>query len=145
MLLPSLVRSLPARPSTFSLVLNHSADDKLLLVWDLDPELDIASPPASGRSPPERPQPTVYPIPFPHPLTSVDSHPSTSREVLVGDCRGSIFLTDWRSDLENEQDSWHNQAVVELVEPRALADSAPGLSAKWSGSVAWRRDPTADL
>ena len=115
------------------------------MVWDLDPALDIVSPPSPGGASPTRPQPTSYPIAFPHPLTSVDAHPLKSKEVLVGDCRGSIFLTDWRSDLENEQDSWHNQAVVELVEPRALADSAPGLSAKWSGSVAWRRDPTADL
>ncbi len=64
----------------------------------------------------------------------------------MADCRGSIFLTDWRSDPdENEQDSWRNSAVVELVEPRALADAASGLSNKWSGSVAWRRDPTAEM
>ena len=128
------------------LLFSCASDDKMLMVWDLDPVIDIASPPSPGRSPPKRPQPTSYVIAFPHPLTSVDSHPSTSKEVLVGDCRGSIFLTDWRSDLnDNEQESWRNQAVVELVEPRALADSAPGVSTKWSGSVAWRRDPTADL
>ncbi|TFK93162.1 hypothetical protein K466DRAFT_581249 [Polyporus arcularius HHB13444] len=122
------------------------SDDKMLMVWDLHPNLDIASPPSPGASPPVRPQPTAYVITFPHPLTSVNSHPSTSKELLVADCRGSIFLTDWRSDPdENEQDSWRNSAVVELVEPRALADAASGLSNKWSGSVAWRRDSTAEI
>ncbi|KAL7283116.1 hypothetical protein ACG7TL_002541 [Trametes sanguinea] len=122
------------------------SDDKMLMVWDLHPAIDIASPPFPGTSPPSRPQPTAYVIKFPHPLTSVNAHPSTSKELLVADCRGSIFLTDWRSDPpENEQDSWRNSSVVELVEPRALADSLAGPSAQWSGSVAWRRDPSADF
>ena len=123
-----------------------AADDKVLIVWDLNPNLNIASPPSPGATLPERPQPTAYVINFPHPLTSIDSHPSTSKELIVADCRGSIFLTDWRSDPdENEQYSWRNHSVVELVEPRALADAASGLSTKWSGSVAWRRDSSADL
>lgn len=121
-------------------------DDKMLMVWDLHPSIDLTSPPSPGASTPTRPQPTAYVITFPHPLTSVHAHPSTSKELLVSDCRGSIFLTDWRSDPdENEQDSWRNSSVVELIEPRALADSLAGPSAKWSGSVAWRRDPSADL
>ncbi|CDO70585.1 hypothetical protein BN946_scf184636.g18 [Trametes cinnabarina] len=122
------------------------SDDKMLMVWDLHPAVDIASPPFPGTTPPSRPQPTAYVVKFPHPLTSVDAHPSTSKELLVADCRGSIFLTDWRSDPpEDERDSWRNSSVVELLEPRALADSIAGPSAKWSGSVAWRRDPSADF
>ncbi|KAL1947489.1 hypothetical protein VTO73DRAFT_13213 [Trametes versicolor] len=122
------------------------SDDKMLMVWDLHPSIDLTSPPSPGASTPTRPQPTAYVITFPHPLTSVHAHPSTSKELLVSDCRGSIFLTDWRSDPdENEQDSWRNSSVVELIEPRALADSLAGPSAKWSGSVAWRRDPSADF
>ena len=118
----------------------------MLMVWDLNPNLNIASPPSPGQTPPSRPQPTAYVITFPHPLTSVNSHPSTSKELLVADCRGSIFLTDWRSDPdENEQDAWRHSSVVELIEPRALADAASGLSNKWSGSVAWRRDSTAEM
>ncbi|KAI0362809.1 hypothetical protein OH77DRAFT_1500401 [Trametes cingulata] len=122
------------------------SDDKMLMVWDLHPSIDLTTPPSPGASPPSRPQPTAYVITFPHPLTSVNAHPSTSKELLVADCRGSIFLTDWRSDPdENEQDSWRNSSVVELLEPRALADSLAGPSTKWSGSVAWRRDPSADF
>ncbi|PIL23681.1 hypothetical protein GSI_13430 [Ganoderma sinense ZZ0214-1] len=122
------------------------SDDKVLIVWDLSPNLNIASPPSPTAVLPERPQPTAYVINFPHPLTGVDSHPSTSKELLVADCRGSIFLTDWRSDPdENEQNSWRKHSVVEVVEPRALADAASGLSTTWSGSVAWRRDPSAEF
>ncbi|KAI0747773.1 hypothetical protein C8Q80DRAFT_1168378 [Daedaleopsis nitida] len=112
------------------------SDDKMLMVWDLSPNLNIASPPSPGMDPP----------PALNLLHTVNSHPSTSKELLVADCRGSIFLTDWRSDPdENEQDSWRNSSVVELVEPRALAYAASGLSNKWAGSVAWRRDATADI
>ncbi|KAH9946415.1 WD40-repeat-containing domain protein [Epithele typhae] len=127
------------------------SDDKFLMVWDLEPSINIASPssPDGGGTPEgtsERAQPTAYAVAFPHPLTSVDAHPSTSKEVLVGDARGSVFLTDWRTDQEgDEQARWRNQAIVELLEPRALADAAPGLATRWSGSVAWRRDPSADF
>ncbi|KAH9951421.1 WD40-repeat-containing domain protein [Amylocystis lapponica] len=125
------------------------SDDKMLVVWDLDPPVNIASPssphleghPAAAG----RPQPTALVIPFPHPLSTVDSHPSTSKEFLVSDCRGSIFLIDWRSDPdENELDSWRNSSVLELVEPKALADSVAGLTTLWSGYVSWQRD-SADL
>ncbi|GBE82570.1 WD40-repeat-containing domain protein [Sparassis latifolia] len=124
------------------------SDDKMLMVWDLDPSIVIASPPLpevdeqSGLL--NRPQPTAYVVAFPHPLTTVNSHPTTSKEFLVSDCRGSIFLTDWRSDPdEGEQGGWRS-SVLELVEPRALSDSVTGLATKWSGSVSWRRD-SADV
>ena len=114
----------------------------MLMVWDLNPQFHISSPasPSSSDAPP-RAQPTAYVISFPHPLTSVCAHPSTSKEFLVADARGSVFLTDWRTDPdENEAASWRNSSVVELVEPRALADAAAGAAGRWSGSVAWRRD-----
>ncbi|KAG5645858.1 hypothetical protein DXG03_005200 [Asterophora parasitica] len=121
----------------------------MLMVWDLHPTIDISSPrPSPGNKndtpfPPDRPQPTAYVIAFPHPLTTISSHPSTSKEFLVSDCRGSIFLTDWRSDPQNvDQDSWRHSSLVELVEPTSLADHAMGLSRHWTGSVAWRRDTT---
>ncbi|KIP02652.1 hypothetical protein PHLGIDRAFT_26486 [Phlebiopsis gigantea 11061_1 CR5-6] len=118
------------------------SDDKMLLVWDLNPAFHVASPgsPSSSDAPPRAP-PTAYVISFPHPLTSVCAHPSTGKEFLVADARGSIFLTDWRSDPdENGAASWRNSSVVELVEPRALADAAAGAAGRWAGSVAWRRD-----
>ena len=102
----------------------------------------VPSPGIMGTpSPGSRPQPTAYVIAFPHPLTSVCSHPSTSKEFLVSDCRGSIFLTDWRSDPEqDEQENWRHSSLIELVEPFALSDASTGLSQHWSGSVAWRGD-----
>lgn len=119
------------------------ADDKLLMVWDLIPSINIRSPPSplDSGDVTNRPQPTVYVVAFPHPLTSVNSHPTTSKELLVSDTRGSIFLTDWRTEWEdNEHDAWRNSSVVELVEPRALASPVIAKKAKWTGSVSWRRD-----
>lgn len=121
----------------------------MLMVWDLDPNLNISSAPIRSPgtevspSPPPRSQPTAYVIAFPHPLTTVNSHPSTGKEFLVSDCRGSIFITDWRSDpRESDQDNWRHSNLIELVEPRALAESLAGLSVQWTGSAAWRRDTT---
>ncbi|KAI0811099.1 hypothetical protein BC629DRAFT_1589844 [Irpex lacteus] len=124
------------------------SDDKTFMVWDLYPALidprnreSVASDISEEFQPLQRAQPTSYVINFPHPLTTVCSHPTTSREFVVADSRGSIFLTDWRSDPdENEQVSWRNSSVIELIEPRALADSISGNGSRWGGSVAWRRD-----
>ncbi|GLB42200.1 putative WD40 repeats [Lyophyllum shimeji] len=129
------------------------SDDKMLMVWDLHPTVDVSShAPSPGLDlsengttpfPSDRPQPTAYVIPFSHPLTSISSHPSTSKEFLVSDCRGSIFLTDWRSDPQDmDQDSWRHSSLIELVEPTALSDHLMGLSRHWVGSVDWRRDTT---
>lgn len=127
------------------------SDDKMLMVWDLNPSLNVSSVPT--RSPiievspslTSRSQPTAYVIAFPHPLTTVNSHPSTSKDFLVSDCRGSIFVTDWRSDPEeSEQDNWRHSNLIELVEPRALSDAVTGLPVQWTGSAAWRRD-TVDI
>jgi hypothetical protein len=120
------------------------------MVWDLDPSLDISSVPVQSPtrevtpSPPPRPQPTAYVIAFPHPLTTVNSHPSTGKEFVVSDCRGSIFITDWRSDPNDSEQDWRHSNLVELVEPRALSDAVTGLSIQWTGSAAWRRD-TIDM
>ncbi|KAJ7285567.1 hypothetical protein C8J57DRAFT_1285199 [Mycena rebaudengoi] len=125
------------------------SDDKMLMVWDLYPTQDTASNRSSldssrmtgSPSPPPRPQPTAYVIAFPHPLTTVNSHPSSSKEFLVSDTRGSIFLTDWRSDPDDADfESWR---LVELVEPYALAAASMGISVQ-GGWAAWRRD-NADI
>jgi hypothetical protein len=119
------------------------------MVWDLYPTQDTASNRSSldssrmtgSPSPPPRPQPTAYVIAFPHPLTTVNSHPSSSKEFLVSDTRGSIFLTDWRSDPDDADfESWR---LVELVEPYALAAASMGISVQ-GGWAAWRRD-NADM
>ncbi|KAF9264935.1 hypothetical protein L218DRAFT_958100 [Marasmius fiardii PR-910] len=154
------------------------SDDKMMVVWDLYPTHAVpvrnshrragsrsssSSNASSSRAAGGRPQPTAYVIPFPHPLTSIDSHPSTSKEFLVSDCRGSIFLTDWRSDVEggythtgagageiqSPQNHWRpgsnsNRSVIELTDPHALSDSMMGLGNSFLGCAAWRRD-TADI
>lgn len=129
-------------------VISPPSDDTMLMVWDLYPTIDIPSnlsapihhsPDAENSS--SRPQPTAYAIPFSHPLTSIHSHPSTSKEFLVADACGSIFITDWRSDPDIDgQDNWRKLTVVELNEPYALANASLGQNYHWSGSVAWRRD-----
>jgi hypothetical protein len=114
------------------------------MVWDLNPPVNPAekSDDASNDSvsPGPRPQPTVYAIPFAHSLTSVNSHVATSKEFLVSDDRGSIFMLDWRS----EPDDRGPNNAIELQEPRALSDVSLGLANQWSGSVSWRRD-SADM
>ncbi|KAF9050809.1 hypothetical protein BDZ89DRAFT_1057233 [Hymenopellis radicata] len=118
------------------------SDDKMLMVWDLYPPSDEPIE-TDNLSPPPRPQPTAYAIPFPHPLTSINSHPSSSKEFLVSDCRGSLFLTDWRSDPDDpEQGPWHH--LVELVEPYALAEASRERATQCFGSVAWQRE-SADI
>ncbi|KAG6376033.1 hypothetical protein JVT61DRAFT_2001 [Boletus reticuloceps] len=125
----------------------------MLMVWDLQPSLDISSGnPSPGSSDQNtssplnpRPQPTAYVIAFPHPLITVNSHPGSSKEFLVSDCRGSIFLTDWRTDpVLTEQGTWRHSTLVELVEPHALKDSLLGKSFQNMGFAAWRRD-NADI
>ena len=150
--------SLPCRVSKSKLESRElgrssAVDDKMLMVWDLQPRLNVSSgvpsPETSGRnvsSPPNpRPQPTAYVIAFPHPLLTVNSHPESSKEFLVSDCRGSIFLTDWRTDpVLTEQGSWRHSTLIELVEPHALEDSLLGKSSQTMGFAAWRRD-NADM
>lgn len=122
-------------------------DDKMLMVWDLQPPVE---PPFREQSSEnedrnDRPRPTAYVIAFPNPLTTVNSHPSTSKEFLVSDSHGSIFLTDWRSDpQEMDQDVWRHSSLLELVEPSALYHRTMDSSTRWSASVAWRRD-TSDM
>lgn len=129
------------RGAGFALSSSHTfGDDKTLMVWDLETRFAGGSPSAGSdragdRSSLDRPQPAAYAIPFPHPLTSVSSHPLSSKEFLVSDNHGSMFLTDWRSD--PEEDSRH-LSVIELVEPRALSDAVSGLRS--AGVAAWRAD-----
>ncbi|KAG6850464.1 hypothetical protein H0H93_012885 [Arthromyces matolae] len=124
------------------------SDDKMLMVWDLQPSNE--SPPSEQslgveNSNIDRPQPTAYAIPFPNPLMTISSHPLTSKEFLVSDSCGSIFLIDWRSDpREMDQNSWRHSSVLELVEPFALSNHAMVMSTHWSPSVDWRRD-TSDM
>jgi len=128
------------------------SDDKMLMVWDLRPNVDIPSIPQS-RSPTSetnpdtggggssssstRPQPTAYVISFPHALSSVCAHSSTTKELLVADSRGSLALIDWRSDPSHAPTdaAWHHPRVVEFAAPRAIAGGAGAFPA----SAAWQQ------
>jgi hypothetical protein len=116
----------------------------MLMVWDLHPVVNTGTPSVAVDdtfNPPDRPQPTAYVIPFLHPLTSVMSHPSTSKDVLVADSRGSIFLTDWRTDpLESGEQNWRHHSLVEFVEPRVLAAPLSYRTSHSSSSIGWRKD-----
>lgn len=110
------------------------------MVWDLTPQI-VTDTQLDIGSPDSRPQPTAYVMAYPHPLTSIDSHSSTTKELLVSDCRGTIYITDWRSDPgASDQESWRSANVLELTDPHALSEASVGLSLSLSGSVAWRRD-----
>ncbi|KAJ8515531.1 hypothetical protein ONZ45_g7076 [Pleurotus djamor] len=132
-----------------SALLDCPSDDRMLMIWDLFPPAQIFQAASSDRetslSPPPRQQPTAYVIPFAHPLTSVCSHPVSSKELIAADCRGSIFLTDWRSEAdEKDQSSLRHSCIMELTEPSTLANTISGTSNQWTGSVGWRKD-TPDI
>jgi hypothetical protein len=111
------------------------------MVWDLNPEAEMETSPISPSHTPGRSLPTAYVIPFPYPLVDVKSHPSSSKEFLVADSHGSIFLTDWRTDpMDNGEQTWRHHSLVELVEPKVMADTMSGIMVYGAGSVAWRRD-----
>jgi hypothetical protein len=131
---PSLVRLSSVSPSfgDNSLLI----DDKMLLVWDMHPpEPQSREDPGWTPMMSTRPVPVAFAHPQAYPLKSVESHPTSSRELLVADAVGNIILTDWRADESVEL----TQRSTELVHPRALADKVTGLLPK-SGSVSWRSD-----
>ncbi|KAK2467122.1 hypothetical protein APHAL10511_001380 [Amanita phalloides] len=105
------------------------SDDKMLMVWDLYPNVPV-------QLQQERPQPTAYAITFSHALVSIDAHVSSNKEFLVADCKGSVYITDWRTDPENSgRLGFHNSNILELTDSSALVSSA-GLT----GSASWRPD-----
>lgn len=123
----------------------------MLMVWDLRPNVDILSAPLSPSPPPSsrayssdnqtgsnaRPQPTAYVISFPHALSSVCAHATTTKDLLVADVRGSLALIDWRTDPSHASAdaAWHHPRVVEFSAPRAIAGGACAFPA----SAAWQQ------
>jgi hypothetical protein len=76
-------------------------------------------------------------ISFPHALSSVCAHASTTKDLLVADVRGSLSLIDWRSDPSHAPaaDAWHHPHVIEFSAPRAIAGGAGAFLA----SAAWQQ------
>ena len=80
-------------------------------------------------------------ISFDYPLCSVESHPTTSKELLVSDSRGSLFLLDWRRDPNDPYDgSLYHENTIELTNVKVTAAMATNLSKAITGSASWRRD-----
>ncbi|KAF8590022.1 hypothetical protein K439DRAFT_1628231 [Ramaria rubella] len=125
------------------------SDDKILIFWDLTPSTaDAPAPitpphsPLRSPSPTNRPQPLAFAVPYAHPLHTVASHPSTSKELVVSDCQGSVFVVDWRVDptMDVEADEqYRGLSVAQLIDPRALADARTGMQTVWGGAAAWQQ------
>ncbi|KAI0259972.1 hypothetical protein BC834DRAFT_961640 [Gloeopeniophorella convolvens] len=126
-----------------------ASDDKMLMVWDLQPALDIPSLPHSpspasdapsgastaGAGGAPRAQPTAYALPFPRALSAVCAHAARTKDLLVADARGALALVDWRSEPGHAPaGAWHHPRVLELAAPRALAGGARAAPA----SAAWQ-------
>ena len=129
---------------THSLTIHETLDDKILLFWDLSPgPSETEAPTAHPRpsSPSTRPDPIAFAIPYAHPLHSVASHPSTSKELVVSDAQGSVFVVDWRVDPADEdpEERYRGLSIAQLIDPRALADARTGMRTVWGGSVAWQQ------
>ncbi|KZT03433.1 uncharacterized protein LAESUDRAFT_704750 [Laetiporus sulphureus 93-53] len=121
------------------------SDDKNLMIWDLYPDRPSVSKRAEDKSlyqevvmtdENNRAIPTAIVITFKHRLTSISAHPTASTELLIADCRGNVYLTDWEASPEDQEDEWRNGSVVELLDPRTLADTRKA----FHGSAAWRWD-----
>ncbi|KAH7103799.1 WD40-repeat-containing domain protein [Auriculariales sp. MPI-PUGE-AT-0066] len=65
---------------------------------------------------------------FANPLLSVAAHPQRA-EFLISDNTGSVLLFDWADSC---------RAVVELVDPRTLADARTGVKGIGLGGAAWK-------
>ncbi|KDQ12324.1 hypothetical protein BOTBODRAFT_34611 [Botryobasidium botryosum FD-172 SS1] len=131
-----------------------AGDDKLCIVWDLDPpgtgNHGKEPPPTASRSPSplssesdeQRSDPVAYPITFSHPLHTVSSHSANARSIMVSDSRGTVSVINWTELVQDQStaDGWRGHRVVELVDPRALADGLTGLSNTWGGGASWKQD-----
>ena len=114
-----------------------------MIVWDLRPKSGaendafLTSSVSSTKSSP----PTALVISFAYPLCSISSHESSSKEFIVSDSRGSVFVVDWRKDpLENEEEAVTHQNFIELVHPRSLADSVSNIPSCLSGYASWHEN-----
>ncbi|KAI5124016.1 hypothetical protein M0805_003848 [Coniferiporia weirii] len=122
------------------------SDDRNLIVWDLCPTTgaDRGQEPDGTLflSPNLAPhQPTALVIPFTYPLCSVSSHATTSKEFLLSDSRGSVFLINWRKDPnEGDEETFNQQSIIELVHPRVLSEASSNTPKYLSGYASWRRD-----
>lgn len=129
------------------------AEDCNLLVWNLSKrvkmEEDLDDSDADMDEGGEELPPTAYPIPFSHPLQDVIGHDANARTLLVADARGAVSLVDWAGaeTEEEEVEEWQRQRVVELMDPRRVAEGITGvrtsgvpLNSSLTGGADWKPD-----
>ncbi len=107
------------------------ADDKLLLIWDLYPETELYEMSRAPSSSPSFPSnipcgpPAAWSMQLSRPLHTVLSHPDNSKEIVVSDDRGSIFIIDWRSDdddrLSEGTTNTQRRIIAEYTDPGCLS------------------------
>ncbi|CAE6521028.1 unnamed protein product [Rhizoctonia solani] len=129
-------------------------EDCNLLIWNLSKRIKSEDDPDSsmdlGDDQQDQDQaPTAYPIAFSHPLQDVIAHDANARVLLVADSRGTVSLVDW-AGAEVEEDApegWHRQRVVELMDPRRVAEGITGvrtsgvpMNSSLSGGADWKPD-----
>ncbi|CAE7205857.1 unnamed protein product [Rhizoctonia solani] len=129
-------------------------EDCNLLIWNLSKRIKAEDDPDSsmdlGDDQQDQDQaPSAYPIAFSHPLQDVIAHDANARVLLVADSRGTVSLVDW-AGAETEEDApdgWHRQRVVELMDPRRVAEGITGVrtsgvptNSSLGGGADWKPD-----
>jgi WD40 repeat protein len=130
-------------------------EDCNLLIWNLSKRIKTEDDPDTSDADMDLSMggddqaPSAYPIEFSHPLQDVIAHDANARTLLVADSRGTVSLVDW-AGTENEEevpDEWHRQRVVELMDPRRVAEGITGvrtsgvpLNSSLGGGADWKPD-----
>ncbi|EUC62084.1 Smg-4/UPF3 family protein [Rhizoctonia solani AG-3 Rhs1AP] len=129
-------------------------EDCNLLIWNLSKRIKTEDDPDSsmdlGDDQQDQDQaPSAYPIAFSHPLQDVIAHDANARVLLVADSRGTVSLVDWAGAEAEEDapDGWHRQRVVELMDPRRVAEGITGvrtsgvpMNSSLGGGADWKPD-----
>ena len=118
-----------------------------MIIWDLyaspdgEPNSDGVFASDGDYSSSRSLRPSALVIPFASPLCSVSSHPSTNKEFLVSDSRGTLYVIDWqREPGQDDGNSFEHPCGLQLVHPRALADAVSNLSRNLAGHASWHVD-----
>lgn len=131
-----------------------AGEDCNLLIWNLSKRIKTEDDPDTsmdGVEDGDEQAPSAYPIAFTHPLQDVIAHDANARTLLVADSRGTVSLIDWAGAEMDEDvpgaEEWHRQRVVELMDPRRVAEGITGvrtsgvpLNSSLGGGADWKPD-----
>ncbi|KAF8682478.1 Utp21 protein [Rhizoctonia solani] len=129
-------------------------EDCNLLIWNLSKRIKTEEESDSSMDLGDNKQdvdqaPSAYPIAFSHPLQDVIAHDANARVLLVADSRGTVSLVDWAGAEADEDipDGWSRQRVVELMDPRRVAEGITGvrtsgvpMNSSLGGGADWKPD-----